>query len=377
VRNKTPAVQSLKIELRQFAAQIGLDLVGVTTPEPFDRYLVELDAREESYRERYQYRLETWRRMAKPREVLPSAQSVVVVGFHYLPEPQAQPAGCGKLGLIVAYGHHAILNGARQVCGFLKRHGYRAVMGVHRKEAAVRAGLGVIGKHNLVIHPEFGSWVAYQSIVTDAPLEPDQSQPTDVCGDCRLCLQACPTGALYEPRRLDPRRCVTCLLTGREIASHHWPKLGSYILGCDACQEVCPKNRALKAKSNPKSLLPENIGRYPPLQLLLEMDDQRFQREIIGELQKQIMGDGMLARALAQPAVRGMVTWCIKTFLRGREALPETFVHASNNLKIYQRNAILAAGHLRCGQLREAVARCSADPELKPYAQWALERMGL
>ncbi len=369
-------MQSLKVELRQFAIQIGLDLVGVTTPEPFDRFLSELELREEFYRDRYQHRINTWRRMANPREVLPNAQSVVVIGFHYLPEEQAQAPGCGKLGRIVAYGHLGILKRAREMCQFLKQHGHQAVMGAHRKEAAVRAGLGVIGKHNLIINPEFGSWVAYQSIVTDAILELDAPLATlDVCHNCQLCLQACPTGALYEPRRLDPRRCVTALLTSREIALDQRPKINSYILGCDVCQEACPKNRGIKTKPNMESLLSENFGMFPPLQLLLEMDEKRFQREVIGELQKKIMGNGMQARILALPVVRGFVTWFIKKFLRGREALPETFVHASNNLNIYKRNAILAAGNLRCTSLREAVARCAVEPELTPYVEWSLERM--
>jgi epoxyqueuosine reductase QueG len=262
------------------------------------------------------------------------------------------------------------------MCQFFKQRGYQAVMGAHRKEAAVRAGLGVIGKHDLVINPEFGSWVAYQTIVTDAVLEPDTPLATlDVCNNCQLCLQACPTGALYQPRRLDPRRCVTAMLTSREIAPEQRPKIDSYILGCDACQEACPKNRGTQAKPNMESLLSESFGMFPPLQLLLEMDEKRFQREVIGELQKKIMGDGMQARILALPVVRGLVTWFIRKFLRGREALPETFVHASNNLNIYKRNAILAAGNLRCTSLREAVARCGATPELAPYVEWSLERM--
>jgi epoxyqueuosine reductase len=369
-------MQSLKTELRQFAIQIGLDLVGVTTPEPFDRFLSELQLREEFYRDRYQHRIDTWRRMANPREVLPNARSVVVIGFHYLPEEQGRPPGCGKLGRIVAYGHLGILKRAREVCKFLKRHGHQAVMGAHRKEAAVRAGLGVIGKHNLVINPELGSWVAYQSIVTDAVLEPDAPLATqDVCHNCQLCLQACPSGALYEPRRLDPRRCVTAQLSSREIAPDQRSKINSYILGCDACQEACPKNRGVRTKLDIESLLPESFGMFPPLQLLLEMDEKRFQREVIGELQKKIMGNGMQARILALPGIRGLATWFIKKFLRGREALPETFVHASSNLNIYKRNAILAAGNSNCTSLREAVARCAAEPGLKPYVEWSLERM--
>ena len=370
------SAQSLKVELLQFAHQIGLDLVGVTTPEPFDRFLAELETRKEYYQDRYQHRLETWRHMASPREVLPNARSVVVIGFHYLPDDQDQPVGCGKLGRIVVYGHLGILKRAREMCRFFKRRGFHAVMGAHRKEAAVRAGLGVIGKHNLVINPEYGSWVAYQSITTDAVLEPDTPLPMDdVCHDCQLCLQACPTGALYEPRRLDPRRCVTAMLTSRDIAPEQWSKTGAYILGCDTCQEVCPKNRGVRMKPGVESLLPESFGMFPPLALLLQMDEKRFQREVIGELQKKIMGQGIKTRILALPGIRGWLTWFIKNFLRGRESLPETFVHASSNLNIYKRNAILAAGNSRCDSLREEVAGCAADPELQPYVEWYLEQV--
>jgi epoxyqueuosine reductase len=233
-----------------------------------------------------------------------------------------------------------------------------------------------MGKNDLIINPEFGSWVAYQTILTDAFLAPDSPLRTpDVCGDCDLCLKACPTGALYEPRRLDPRRCVTAQLTSREIVADQREKIGCYILGCDACQEACPKNRGVKAKPKMESLLSDEIGMFPPLRLLLGMDEKSFQREIIGELQKKVMGGGLLAQILGLPLVSRVVTWFIKRFLRGREALPETFVHASNNLSVYKRNAILAAGNLRCADLREAVERCLTDPELRPYAEWALDKI--
>ena len=368
-------MSSLHDKIGAYAAEIGLDAVGITTPEPFDRFLSELSLREEAYRDRYAYRLDTWRRMADPRQVLPDARAVLVLGFHYLPPERPQPRACGKVGRIVAYGHLGILKRARLMAGFLKGLGYKAVMGAHRKEAAVRAGLGIVGRHNLVIHPEFGSWVAYQTLVTDAPLEAGEPCVRDTCGECRACLDACPTGALYEPRRVDPRRCVACLLTSREVPPGQRPALGSYILGCDACQEACPRNRGLKPKPAAESLLPAAIGMYPPLRLLLEMDEAEFQRTVIGPMQRKMTGDGLLARLGTVPAVRAAMTWCVKKFLRGRERLPETFVHASGNLNVYQRNALVAAGNLRCSELRDAAERCRTDETLKPYAEWAMERM--
>ena len=239
----------------------------------------------------------------------------------------------------------------------------------------LRAGLGMVGKHGLVINPTHGSWVAYQTIVTDADWAPDAPFTQDLCGECDLCLKACPTGALYEPRRLDPRRCVTCLLTSQEVAPEHWPAMGSYILGCDACQEACPKNRACPAKPGVEPILPESIGMYPPLALLLGMDEARFRKEVMGHLRRKVFGGGLLPWILALPRVRRAAVWFMKHCLRKEEAIPETFIHASENLAIYKRNAIIAAGNLRCTGLREAVEPYRNDPQLGACAAWALERM--
>jgi len=364
-----------KSQVLSFAQEIGLDLAGVTSPAPFGRFLEESDKRKAHYQDRYAERIETWREMADPAKVLPGARSVLVLGFCYFPDTGAAPAGCGTMGRIVAYGHLGILQRARKMCVFLRKNGHKAVLGIHRKEAAVRAGLGMIGKNGLVINPEHGSWVAYQSIVTDADLEPDTPSTQDPCGKCELCLSACPTKALYEPYRLDPRRCVTSLLTSQQVAPEYWPAMGSYILGCDACQNVCPKNRMCRPKPGVESLLPDVIGMHPPLDLLLGMDDRRFRKEVMNHLMHKISGGGLLALILSMPHARAAVAWFLKNVLRKVEAVPDTFVHASDNLSIYKRNAIIAAGNLGHAELRTSVERYQNDPQLGPYAIWALERM--
>lgn len=364
-----------KEQVLAFAREIGLDLVGVTTPEPFERYLAESETRRQAYQARYAARLETWRHMAEPTRVLPGARAVLVLGFYYLPDQGEPPSGCGKMGRIVAYGHLGILQRARKMCAFLRQHGHHAVLGIHRKEAAVRAGLGMIGKHGLVINPQYGSWVAYQSIVTDADLAPDAPFTQDLCGSCSLCLTACPTQALYEPYRLDPRRCVTCLLTSQQIAPEFWPALGPYILGCDVCQEACPRNRGHAPKPAVESLLPDAIGMHPPLGMLLGMNERRFRKEVINYLLRKISGGGLFGLILSIPHVKSAVAWFLKNILRKVEAVPETFVHASENLLIYKRNAIIAAGNLQCADLHDTVEPYRNDPQLGPYAAWALERI--
>jgi epoxyqueuosine reductase len=366
---------TIKESVVAYAREIGLDLVGVTTAEPFTRYLDELERRDEHYQPRYGYRVESWKRFATPRAAMPDAKSVVVMGFYYLTDEVPSSEPCGKIGRIVTYGHLGILKRARLMRSFLQEAGYKALMGGHRKEAAMRAGLGMVGKHNLVMNREYGSWVAYQSIITNAEMEPDEPFTEDLCGDCEQCLEACPTSALFEPRRLDPRKCVTCLLTSANVDEEHLPSMGTYILGCDVCLEACPKNAGLTTKAEVESLLPDGIGTQPPLRQLLGFTEDTFQDGLISFIHGKISDRPLLGALLRNKVTRRVVTWLMKTLLKGKETLPETFVHASSKLMVYKRNAIIAAGNLGDPSMLGAIEPYVDDAQLGPYAQWSIERL--
>ncbi len=116
------------------------------------------------------------------------------------------------------------------------------------KALAARAGIGWIGNHTLLINPSLGSWFVLGEIVTDVAIEPD-APIEGGCGDCRACLDACPTRAL-EGGRLDARRCIAYLTIEHkggmpsDVAAHI-PE-GAY--GCDVCQEACPFNTTAGAR---------------------------------------------------------------------------------------------------------------------------------
>ncbi|MCP4156998.1 MAG: epoxyqueuosine reductase, partial [bacterium] len=313
-------MDSLKNDLISYAHNIGLELIGITSPEPFDRYLTQLESRKEHYSQRYAYRLDSWKTKATPKEVINNAKSVVVIGFYYLNDEENvfPEETTGTIGRIVSHGHLGILKRAQLICQFLKKKGFKASMGVHRKEAAVRAGLGNIGKNDLVLNESFGSWVAYQSIVTDAQLEPDAPFTKDLCGKCDDCLKACPTSALYEPHKLDPRLCITYQLTSRDVSEDFWDAMRACILGCDACIEACPKNNGLSPKKNVDSFLPKNIGIHPPLKRFLSLSEEAFQKEVIGFIQAKISSGKFLDRIMSFKWMRKISGWFIKTFLKGK-----------------------------------------------------------
>ena len=363
-------------DLRAFAAEIGLDLVGVTTPEPVPRLLSELDRRRESYLPKFAPRLPVWERLARPAEVLPGAKSVVVLGYgYYRADPPPPPGSEGRVGRIVAYGHLGVLRAVRSVVRWLERRGHRAVAGIHRKEAAVRAGLGAIGKNGLVLNERFGQWVAYQAVVTDAELEPAEPDGSDPCGDCDLCLRACPTGALVEPGRLDPRRCVTALLTTPDIPEEFREKTGDRLLGCDACLEACPKNGRVPEREGAESVLPIGTETRVPLADLLRLTEDRFRRKVIPRLLSRITGSPWTRLLLGLPLLGPRLLAAGQKRSAGQEVASDTLVHAASSLTIYQRNAILAAANTGATGLRADIERHHSDPALATVVEWALERL--
>ena len=118
---------------------------------------------------------------------------------------------------------------------------------VLEKALAEKAGLGWIGKHSNVINRKAGSWFFLGELFTNLPL-PVDSPATAHCGDCRACLDICPSQAIIAPYQVDARRCVSYLtieLHG-SIPEHLRPLIGNRIYGCDDCQLICPWNRFAK-----------------------------------------------------------------------------------------------------------------------------------
>jgi len=115
------------------------------------------------------------------------------------------------------------------------------------REHAARAGLGWVGKHTLLIHPQLGSWFLLGQIVTTLRFDlPTPAPVTDHCGTCTRCIDACPTRCIApEGYTLDASRCISYL-----TVEHRSPidptlheAMGNWVAGCDICQEVCPHNR--------------------------------------------------------------------------------------------------------------------------------------
>ena len=113
------------------------------------------------------------------------------------------------------------------------------------RAVAERAGIGWSGKNCSIITPEFGSYVYLGEMITNLPFEPDVPMH-DQCGDCNICIDACPTGALVQPGQLDAQRCIAFLTqTKGTLPDEFRSKIGNRLYGCDTCQTSCPKNKGM------------------------------------------------------------------------------------------------------------------------------------
>lgn len=194
----------------------------------------------------------------EPRRLLAGARSAIMVADLYaLREDNIDaplPPGHGRIAryargrdyhVVIGKRLHALADGLR---ARFPGEGFRAFVDtapILEREYAARAGLGWVGKHTLLIHPRLGSYFLLGGLLTTLELMPPEEQETvsDHCGTCTRCIDACPTGAIGE-RSVDARRCISYLTIERRepIPDEFHGAIGTWLYGCDICQEVCPHN---------------------------------------------------------------------------------------------------------------------------------------
>jgi epoxyqueuosine reductase len=339
-----PGAASAKSIIKDVAHELGIDGIGICDSEP-------IEATGEAIQAAASRGLipahevpgpRTLARLIAPREHLKGARSVVTAYESYYKDVPAETDP--RRGTIAPYTRANYYKDLKLRLGSLaqfmrKRFGCRTkafscYVTLAEKPLARRAGLGFYGKHGIIITPQHGSCVVLGEIITDLELEPDEPIETS-CGDCSLCMEACPTGALEVPylvnkhaciQYLSERRCMIPLKT-REIWENR-------LYGCSTCQDVCPHNRDLKP--TPREVPHGHVGPSLALGEVLMMDESRF---------KERFGDNQIG-------------------MRDRNAI--------------RRNAIVAIGNSSVDDFVRDLEACAhePDPMIKQHSYWAIARTG-
>jgi epoxyqueuosine reductase len=248
------------------ARAVGFDLCGVAPVDALEELAHLPDWLERGYAGEMNYLRDP--RRADPRLVLDGARSLIVVALNYntqhpySTEVLASIADDSPRGWISRYAwgddyHEVVSEKLDTLLAAMRAHftesfearAYVDTGPVIERVAAKYAGLGWLAKNTCLINEQLGSWLFLGVIVTTLPLAPTLSpgEPPapDLCGNCRLCLDACPTQAFVEPYVLDARRCISYLTIELRdaIPEDLRPGIGRAAIGCDICQDVCPWNR--------------------------------------------------------------------------------------------------------------------------------------
>jgi epoxyqueuosine reductase len=238
-------------------------------------------------------------RRADPRRFLPGARSAVAAALLHdpglAPGPEPRPAGGPPRGFVARYArgrdyHRVMETKLRRLRDAVVRAGgpgTRALWAVDHtpvmdRALARAAGLGFFGKNTMLIRPGVGSYFVLGEVLTTLDLPPDRPAAGS-CGTCARCIDACPTGAIVAPFRVDARLCISYLtieLRG-PIPPELRPAVGTMVFGCDICQEVCPWNRFARPASA-ADLRPREVAIAPDLLRLAAMTEEEWRAAFAG-----------------------------------------------------------------------------------------------
>ena len=239
-------------ELAQHAERLGIDVIGAAAAAPYEE--TERHIRERRIRGLFgdmRFTMSRPETSCHPETLLSNAKTVVSAALcYYTPGPEPG-TGEGRLPRYAWSDHYAVLRAKLDALGRRLGGSYRVLVDANHhvdRAGAARSGVGFYGKNTLLITRAYGSWVVLGTLVTDVELEPTQPLELD-CGSCRLCVDACPTGALDEPGILDSTKCLAYWTQApKPIPEPYREGLGAQVYGCDICQEVCPWNRGIEKR---------------------------------------------------------------------------------------------------------------------------------
>ncbi|MCJ1779502.1 tRNA epoxyqueuosine(34) reductase QueG [Mammaliicoccus sciuri] len=365
-------LDQLKQEVIDYAHSIGIDSIGFTTADPFDELKKKLeDYHSKGYASGFEESDIELRTV--PKLSLPSARSIIAIAVGYPNKLKGAPKSVrgDRRGMFAraSWGqdYHTIMrNRLDKLSLFLKEKvpdvEIKSMVDtgvLSDRSVAERAGLGFAGKNGFIINEELGTWSYLGEMLVSIPFKPDDPV-IDSCGDCNICVDRCPTGALVGNGQLNSQKCISFLTqTKGYLKDEYRYKIGNRLYGCDTCQQVCPRNRGINTEHDDIILEPEVLK--PRLVPLLKMSNKEF-KDTYGHLagawrgKKPIQRNAIVALAHfneesaipelkdvaltdPRPMIRGTAFWAIGQ-IQGEEARPFIMSHYEREIEEVQEEMI-------------------------------------
>jgi epoxyqueuosine reductase len=338
-------------EIRELARECGFELAGVAPAEPVPDRTWYHQWVDRGFAGEMRYLTDRRAEVRDdPRNLLPSARSVICVGKLYQsPWPYSTQFDENGRAWISRYAwggdYHAELRRGLERLDTRLRDGAGVPLEskicvdtapLLERSYARRAGLGWIGKNTCLINQASGSWFFLGELLVSLAIEADLPPP-DRCGTCTRCIDACPTAAIVPAPfgyTVDSRLCISYLtieLHGA-VPEELRPGIGPHVFGCDICQDVCPWNTRAP-QSNDEAFQPRHFA--PPLERLAAITEDEF---------RAMFGPTPVSRA---------------------------------RYSGFLRNVAIAMGNKRCGAFRAPLEKLAAseDAVVAESARWALRRL--
>jgi epoxyqueuosine reductase len=295
------AAATTRAELKQrlivFARTLGFDscrVAACSTPAHADEFDDWLD---EGAHGQMEYMARATEKRREPQKILDGAKSIIVLALNYFqgdsapewPLTAAEPAATTEeraRGRIARYAwgddyHDLIAAKLGKIDIFLRDFGGRQKCYVDtgpvlERDHAAQAGIGWHGKSTMLIDEKLGTWFFLAEILTTLEL-PADDPARDRCGTCERCINACPTGAITAPHKLDARRCISYLTIELKssIPLELRSLIGDRIFGCDDCLDACPWNRFAKVSRESAFAARKSTTAYA-LRDYLRLDEAEF-----------------------------------------------------------------------------------------------------
>jgi epoxyqueuosine reductase len=268
----TTRQEILSAGIKDKAHELGFNICGIAKARTLEDYGQRLNTwLEAGMNDIMGYLARDIDKRLNPESLFPGAKSLVVTGLSYYSENMQKDPEAPVLSRYT-YGadYHEVINEKlEKLLTWIKSVEPEAdgkpfvdSASLLEKAWAKEAGLGWQGRHSIMINREIGSFFFIGILILNIELDFDLSPQNDYCGDCRICIDACPTGAINDNRTIDARKCIANLTIENRgpIPEEIVPHLERRIYGCDRCQEVCPWNRKITISKTPEFTINEEIA---------------------------------------------------------------------------------------------------------------------